>query len=189
MCYVVSNKDRVLLLTSGGIDSTALIDFYLRRNLRVRCIYFQYGQPSAQSEKAAVERICAHYKVEKEIVTLEFPMARRKEEFVCRNILFVLAASSLELPPLRIALGIHAGSQYYDCTRSFLDDCQRILDGYYSGTVRVEAPFLDFIKIDIVEYCQANDVPLDFTYSCQRQNYPPCGKCKSCLDRRKFYGS
>lgn len=181
------NQAKVRLLASGGLDSTALIDFYLRHNNEVNCIHFQYGQPSAQSERKALKEVCDYYGIEETIVDLGFSMTQRKEELFGRNALFVLAASSLEPPPARIALGIHSGSNHYDCTQSFMDDCQQILDGYFAGTVTLEAPFLDFGKPDIIKYCKENSVPIHLTYSCQRQNYPSCGKCTSCHDRERFY--
>jgi len=184
----MGSKAGVLLLASGGIDSTALIDFYLRQKVKFSCIHFQYCQSAAQSEKEAVEKVCEYFDVESTVIRLDFPLAQRREEMTCRNFLFVLAASSLKPGPTRITLGIHSGSQYYDCTRRFIDDCQRVLDGYFSGAVRVEAPFIDLEKPDIVEYCKANSVPIHLTYSCQRQNDPPCKSCTSCLDRKKFYG-
>jgi 7-cyano-7-deazaguanine synthase len=176
----------VLLLASGGIDSTALLDFYLRRKSSIACIHFQYGQPSAKSEEEAFRKITEYYGVRGEIIPLEFNMARRKDEVSSRNALFVLVASSLGVSPVRIALGIHSDSPYYDCTRSFINDCQQILDGYYSGAVRLEAPFIDFTKRDILNYCKLNGVPVNLTYSCLRKNYPPCGICPACLDRVKY---
>lgn len=114
-------------------------------------------------------------------------MARRNEELIGRNALFILVTSALGISPARIALGIHSGSEYYDCTKDFLDDFQKILDGYFTGVVKVEAPFIDFTKLDILEYCKKYKIPVELTYSCFRQNYPPCGICSSCLDRMKFY--
>ena len=179
-------RNSVVLLVSGGIDSSALIDFYLRQKENFLCVHFQYGQASERSERQAVVKVCSHYNVDYEISNLFFPMTERKDELIFRNLLFILAACSLKDPPLRIALGIHAGTQYYDCTRSFLQDCQKILDGYYSGLVNVEAPFIDYSKRDIIKFCETNDVPLNLTYSCLMQNEPPCGQCKPCRDRIKF---
>ena len=102
--------------------------------------------------------------------------------------MFILAACSVKQPPFRVAIGIHTGTPYYDCTKAFLDDCQRILDGYFSGTVGVEAPFLKHWKSDIIQYAKENKVPLDLTYSCLMQDKQPCGKCSSCKDRQKFLG-
>lgn len=182
----LKNIPEVLLLASGGIDSTALLDFYLKRKSNIECIHFQYEQPSAKSEEEAFHKIIEYYRVRGEIIRLKFNMARRKDEVSCRNALFVLIASSLGISPVRIALGIHFDSPYYDCTKSFINDCQKILDGYYSGTIRVEDPFIDFTKKDILNYCKSNDVPVNLTYSCLRKNDPPCGMCPACFDRVKY---
>jgi len=184
----MSHQPAVVVLMSGGLDSTALIDFYLRRRANVKCIHFQYGQSNGLSEAKSVKEITEYYKVEGRVAEFQFPLMRRRNELVGRNTMFVLGASCLEQPPTRIALGIHSGTEYYDCSKSFVDDCQRILDGYFGGTVRVEAPFLGFRKADVAEYCKTNNVPMHLTYSCQRQNYPPCGVCSSCQDRTRFVG-
>jgi 7-cyano-7-deazaguanine synthase len=186
----VQKKDSeiVVVLASGGIDSTALIDFYHRRNKRVKCVHFQYGQPNAQSEKASFEKVSEFYGVEGTIINLDFSLNKRKEEAIGRNALFVLVACFSISQPSRIALGIHAGSRYYDCTRAFINDCQKILDGYFAGTVRVEAPFIDLSKFEIITYCKSFNVPIDLTYSCQKQSHPPCGICSSCLNRKRING-
>ena len=158
---MLERKSCVLVLASGGIDSSTLIDFYLKRDVEIHCVHFQYGQASAESEKRSFEKICEHYKVEHHIIQISFPMAKRKEELIFRNLLFILAACSVKQPPFRVAIGIHTGTPYYDCTKAFLDDCQRILDGYFSGTVGVEAPFLKHWKSDIIQYAKENKVPLD----------------------------
>lgn len=175
------------MLLSGGIDSTAILKFYLLKDVEVQCIHFQYNQPNAQSEEKAVNNITKYYKVKRKIITLDFPMHQQGDELLFRNVLFVLAAGSLGIFPARIALGIHRGTTFYDCSRSFIVDCQRILDGYYAGTVRLEALFADFTKSDIIKFCKKYKVPLDLTYSCQRQNHPPCEECPSCIDRRFVY--
>jgi 7-cyano-7-deazaguanine synthase len=166
-----------------------LIDFYLRRRATLKCLHFQYGQANGQSEAQAAKQVAEYYKVEWQVAKLEFPLMKRKDEVVGRNAMFVVAAACNMPPPMRIALGIHAGPAYYDCSQSFVVDCQRVLDGYFVGTARVEAPFLKFSKADIANYCKANHVPMHLTYSCLRQNYPPCGECSSCQDRTTYLGS
>ena len=179
----------VLLLTSGGIDSTALLDFYLRRKVNLHCVHFQYGQSNAESERVALENVTRHYGLAAKVITLDWSMARRRSEILCRNSLFVLAAASLGFVPAEISLGIHSDSPYYDCSQQFVMDSQRLLDGYFSGSVRLETPLIEFTKSDIVIYCKQNDVPVDLTYSCQIQNNPPCGSCQSCIDRRLLVGT
>jgi 7-cyano-7-deazaguanine synthase len=112
----------------------------------------------------------------------------RGYEFLGRNALFVLAAGSLGPPPLRVSLAINRGPEYYDISPRFLIDCQRMLDGYFGGTVVLEAPFVDYSKKDIIRYCKRRKVPLNITYSCQKKNSPPCGRCPTCLDRERYLG-
>lgn len=84
----------------------------------------------------------------------------------------------------KIAIGVHSGVPYYDSTEMFIADSLNILDGYFNGTVLLDAPFLSFTKHQIYEYCIENNVPLELTYSCERGNMLPCGICPSCKDRR-----
>jgi 7-cyano-7-deazaguanine synthase len=178
----------VIVLASGGIDSTALIDYYQRQNYEITCVHFQYSQGSALSERKAVSQISKFYSVPKRVVRISFRLKRRKYEVIGRNALFVIGAASLLLKIQYIALGIHSDSPYYDSTSSFIDDCQRILDGYYDGSVILQAPFLQFSKSNIMEYCKKQKVPIELTYSCQARSSHPCGKCPSCLERKRVNG-
>ena len=178
----------VVVLASGGIDSTALIHRYKAAGEQIKIIHFQHGQPSGRSEYRAVRLVSRRYGLKVKVVRLGFNMFLRGNELLGRNALFVLIASSLSPPPARISLGIHQGPEYYDISPGFVADCQRILDGYFGGTVSLEAPFLNDTKLDIINYCRRGKVPLHLTYSCQMKNSPPCGRCPSCLDRREYLG-
>jgi len=176
-------RKSVAVLASGGIDSTAVVSFYERLGYSVKCIHFQYGQPSAQSEKSAVTAVAKHFHVPLRTIDLGFEMKKSRDEFLGRNAIFVLSAAALEPTPAHIALGIHSGSPYYDSSQGFIQDCQRVLDGFFAGTVRVEAPFMEYTKKDILSYCRRHRLPLNLTYSCVRKNGPPCGVCPSCMNR------
>ena len=184
---MIKKKSEIAVLASGGLDSTALIDFYLRRELKITSIHFQYGQANAKSEKKAFENIKAFYGIEGRIIKLGFSLNKRKDEIIGRNALFVLVAG-FSTGAKKIALGIHSGTNYYDCSRMFLRDSQKILDGYFAGTVQVEAPFIDLNKKDLLRYCEDFKIPIELTYSCQRQNDRPCGVCPTCRELALFGG-
>ena len=93
------------------------------------------------------------------------------------------AAGILDSTSARLSLGIYAGTPFYDCSVPFLDDVQRLFDGYFGGTVRVEAPFVEFTKRDVFDFCLCHQVPVDLTFSCERQSAYPCGECRSCEER------
>lgn len=147
-------------------------------------LHFDYGQPSVEGERRSVCEIAAHYAVPVETIDLGLQIASVRGEYLCRNALFLLgAASLLDNSGGRLSLGIHAGAAYYDCSSSFLADVQRLLDGYFGGTVQLEAPFVDFTKRDVFDFCLSNRVPVDLTFSCERWSAYPCGECRSCEER------
>ena len=82
-----------------------------------------------------------------------------------------------------ISLGIHSDVPYYDCSPIFVKDMNKIIEGYTDGRVRLDAPFIKWEKRMIYEYCKNEDIPVNFTYSCENGGKIPCGKCLSCLDR------
>jgi len=179
-------KPRVFVLSSGGIDSTALLHYYISHGEKPTAIHFQYDQPNLISEKKAIETVSKYYELEYKIYTLGFPIIKKGYEFVGRNALFVLAAASIVGDPSRISLGIHSNTDYYDCSPNFVHSMQDLLDGYFAGAVQIETPFIKYSKKDVIDFAINNGVPLDLTYSCLSQNSPPCCKCPACLDRMKY---
>jgi 7-cyano-7-deazaguanine synthase len=182
-------SNSVLLLLSGGIDSCALVHYYLSKNYKVKALHFDYGQPSKSSERQAVESIAKHYKIDVQVATLGFSLNQRNGEFIGRNSLFIfIAANLLPVDVSKISIGIHSSTPYYDCSQSFIEDCKNILDGYFAGSVIIEAPFINFTKAQIYEYCVREGVPINLTYSCERGYEEPCGECLSCIDRSVLSG-
>lgn len=176
---------QVNLLLGGGIDSAALIAFYISRGSTVQGIHFNYNQPSFEGERCAVLALAQYYNISLNTIDLGLKIACTQGEYHCRNATLLLASASiLPTKQSRFAIGIHAGTPYYDCSQAFLEDIQRILNGYFAGSVQVEAPFIEFTKKDIFKYCQIAKVPIEITFSCERHGAIPCGECPSCLDRR-----
>jgi 7-cyano-7-deazaguanine synthase len=83
-----------------------------------------------------------------------------------------------------VAIGIHAGTRYFDCSPSFLDSTCRLVSEHFDGGLVVVAPFITWNKGDIFQYFLSAGLPLDLTYSCEAGTEPPCGNCASCQDRR-----
>ena len=173
----------VKLLLGGGIDSAALIPFYQNRGVALRAVHFNYGQPSAVAERRAARAICRHYKVPLVTHKLGISLACESGEYRGRNALLLMAAAGSEPSPSSVAIGIHAGAPYYDCSEAFLREINRLFDGYFGGTLPVEAPFVGFDKEGVCAFAREADVPFDLTFSCERTSGAPCGECLSCRDR------
>lgn len=174
----------VIVLLSGGLDSAGVVAHYLAQRRPVRGLHVDYGQAPRVSEWAAARRIAAHYRIPLDRVVADLGLRSTHGEHHARNALLTLvAACRLEREPRVIALGIHGGAPYYDCSPMFVSDIQRLLDGYFGGAVQFDAPFLHATKREVMAFSVAHGVPLGMTYSCERRSRRACGECSSCQDR------
>ncbi len=177
-------KTHVNVLVSGGIDSTALLAFYRSRRFSIRGLFVDFGQPAAKEEARAAKTVCGHYNVPLSTITVKCAATFSPGEILGRNA-FLLFAAILACGTRTgmIAIGIHEGPPYYDCTAGFLKSIQTVVDGYSAGRINVAAPFLKWGKEVIWEFCKKDRVPVESTYSCEKGGVRPCGKCLSCKDR------
>jgi 7-cyano-7-deazaguanine synthase len=173
----------VLVLLSGGIDSAACLDFYLDLGRKPGALFVDYGQPAAEPELSAALAIADYYSVPLAYLRFEGASSKSVGLISGRNAFLVFTAL-LECPKSVsvIAAGIHTGTGYSDCSSGYVNRIQAVLDVYDESGVQFAAPFLDWHKAHLIEYCLMRGVPLELTYSCER-GFPPCGKCLSCKDR------
>ncbi len=185
MISVWENRTPVLVLLSGGIDSAACLDFYIREKQDVFAIFVNYGQKAKEQESISSKRIADHYNIP--LINLGIVSSHHfsEGEIMGRNASLLMLA--LMYKPIEygiIAIGIHSGTPYYDCSEAFLNEVGRLSENYSGGKIKFEAPFVKWDKRMILKYCRENDVPLNLTYSCEAGTNPPCGKCSSCRDRK-----
>jgi len=173
----------VLALLSGGVDSAAVVAFYLEQQCKVSCLFVDYGQVSAPKELLAAHRVAIHYGVPLRHFRLAGGEKKGGGLILGRNA-FLLAAALMEFGSGYgiIAMGIHAGTKYYDCSEHFVHAAASIFDGYTDGRVRIGVPFLEWSKPDIWAFCQERRVPVHMTYSCELGRDQPCRECSSCKD-------
>lgn len=179
-----SARPEIAVLLSGGIDSMACADFYGSMHRPVCGIFVDYGQAAASHEATAAEAVARHLAIQLLVIAVRGPRTKGEGEIPARNAVLACAAA-MERPPsvIAIALGIHAGTPYADCSPAFIAAAKRLLQ--LQGTpVDVVAPFLDWQKREIIEYAMKRRLPVELTYSCESGKLPPCGTCMSCLDRR-----
>jgi 7-cyano-7-deazaguanine synthase len=173
----------VQLLLSGGIDSTACLDFLLDSGFSVACTFVDFGQPARASELAAVREVTSHYSVPLNVVEVAGLRTVDSGELIGRNgfLLFTCLVNCEHLPSA-ISIGVHAGTAYADCCRQFVETLDGVFAELTEGRTRVFAPFVDWDKNKVVNYARARAVPLEKTFSCESAA-TPCGKCSSCIDR------
>ena len=176
---------KIALLLSGGVDSTALIQYYKDQGANISAYFINYNQDSIESENISVEKIVKYFNIPLRKISLGYKIKKNNFEYTMRNSLFInIVASTIEEDVDIIAMGIHNGTDYYDCSKKFISTMQDILDGYFKGKVNIDVPFIDWYKNDIFRYARTKDIPIEMTYSCEKQSFTPCGNCPSCIDRK-----
>lgn len=110
-----------------------------------------------------------------------------------RNGLMLSAAASIavSLGAEEIYYGAHAddaaGNAYPDCSPQFTDYMNSAIFFGTDRQVRIIAPFIRKTKADIVYEGTMLGVPYDLTWSCYEGGDHPCGKCGTCIDRKKAF--
>ncbi|MEY8850031.1 7-cyano-7-deazaguanine synthase [Psychroserpens sp. XS_ASV72] len=184
----MKEKSKVLILLSGGLDSTALIDYYIRRNFSVFALFINYGQIAYEYELKAVKEISSFYNIEAQFLNTGFKNYFQSGEIVGRNLLLLSLAFTYYAKAFGIiALGIHSGTDYIDCTQDFVKNVQESFDMYTNGQTQIDVPFVNLNKGEIWKYCLDNKVPIEMTYSCEKGVIHGCGVCLSCKDKKSLY--
>ncbi len=110
-----------------------------------------------------------------------------------RNGLFLSSAASmaLSLGCSVLYYGAHsddwAGSAYPDCSPAFVAAMNEAIVQGTGGELRLEAPFVQSSKADIVRQGLALGVPYELTWSCYEGGDVPCGVCATCIDRVRAF--
>lgn len=185
-----NSEYKVFVLLSGGIDSTACVQFYKNQGLDVQSIFIDYGQKSANNEKKSARAVARYYKTQIIFINSGTKVEDLSGVILGRNasLLFTVFMHQ-QLTKGILALGIHSGTDYPDSTPIFTKHIQSIFDLYTNGKVKIGTPFLKWSKGDIWEYLKAENAPINLTYSCELGLEQPCGNCISCSDLETLYAS
>jgi 7-cyano-7-deazaguanine synthase len=186
----MKNKNNyVLVLASGGIDSTACISFYKKLQFEVDAVFVDYGQLSSKKEFQAVSLIVRYFKIN--LMTIKVTMSNEFNGYIPGRNAFLCSTALMNFKKENgiIAIGIHTGTAFYDCSEKFSKQIQMIFDGYSNGAIKIGAPFLNFNKREIFDYCTYEKVPIHLSYSCGLGLQQPCGICSTCKDLQRLYAS
>jgi 7-cyano-7-deazaguanine synthase len=181
-------EPEVMVLLSGGTDSTACVDFYIEFGRPPYGIFIDYGQPAAAHEMQAATSVARHYSIPLKYLELKGRKPKTAGLIAGRNS-FLICTALMECSPSVsiIAIGIHGGTGYADCSESFLTQMQAVIDLLEPPRVHLAAPFITWTKADVYAYCHQRRVPIELTYSRERGGPRPCGQCLSCKDRGMFH--
>ena len=159
--------------------------FLLQQHTEVEGLFIDYGQRAAPLEKAACEQLASRYGWRVEYADFRAGRSFANGEIVGRNAFLVFAALLLTGGTTDlIALGLHSGTPYYDCSEAFVRSVGELVREHTDGGVNVVVPFGSWTKSDIFKFFCDGGLDVELTYSCESGIPRGCGACLSCLDRQ-----
>ena len=209
-------KDRVVVITSGGLDSTVLCHYADTLYDELHLLSVDYGQRHKKELRYAVktaERLNTHYDVVdlKGVTKLlqgsaltddvDVPQGHYSAESMRltvvpnRNMIMlsVAIAHAVSQGAKAVLAGMHAGDHpiYPDCRPEFIKELN---DAAVSGNLgfayegfNLLAPFVNSTKSDIVQLGADLDVPFAETWSCYEGGTVHCGRCGTCVERAEAF--
>jgi 7-cyano-7-deazaguanine synthase len=203
---------QVVLIHSGGLDSTVLLYALHRAGHVLHALSVDYGQRHRKELDAAVA-ICAELGVDHRVVDLQavrpllagsaltddrpvpeepYDEATMRQTVVPNRNMILLSlavAWAVSLKAEAVAYAAHAGDHatYPDCRPTFVEamrEAVRLCDWH---AVELLTPFADERKEDIVRLGAELGVPLARTWSCYKGEALHCGRCGTCIERREAF--
>jgi 7-cyano-7-deazaguanine synthase len=108
-----------------------------------------------------------------------------------RNAIFLSIAVSYAagLGAHRIFYGAHgADAEFYpDCRQKFYKSLEQTARLGTEMNIYIEAPFSGISKSELIKIGTALSVPFQLTWSCYLDGEKHCGKCESCMNRKKAF--
>ena len=197
--------DSVVLILSGGLDSTTVLYKLLNEGKRVTALTFNYGQ-KAKKEIECAKNICKELNIEHHIFDISSILdilkwsslidgdnnsLERPENTVVpsRNTILLELATAFAISNKLDAVyyGAIKGDvgDYPDTTPEFIEKINELnkVNNYFY--IPVYAPFVNKEKYEVVKEAMELNVPIEKTWSCYIDGEEPCGECFSCKGRKE----
>jgi 7-cyano-7-deazaguanine synthase len=206
---VMSVKGKCVVVLSGGPDSAVVLFWAKSEGYDVSAISFRYGQ-IAEKETGVACKIAERLGVPVKVVDL-----RSLKSVFCgvtslvdrdidmtssfsapiivpfRNAIFlsVAVAEAVGVGAEKVFYGAHASDApfYPDCRREFYESFEKTARLGTDTPIGIEAPFSGISKAELLKVGERLGVPLELTWSCYFDGDVHCGRCESCVNRKKAF--
>ena len=189
---------RVVALSSGGVDSSVMIQLLKEKGFKIFPLFVDYGQLAANAEWEACQRICQYLDLKPERMDVrgfgrlvrsgltDRSLDIEKEAFLpTRNLMFLTlgAAYGYAKSAHVIAIGLISNPIFPDQTPEFVEEAQETISKALGIDVTILAPLISLDKYDTLRLASNHGLPIEYTYSCHSGNKERCGQCISCKER------
>ena len=206
-----ASSNGIVVLCSGGIDSTTLLWWACRNYRPVYALGIIYGQKHVKELDAAIN-VAMQAGVQYRGINLsnlavvwdsalttpgiEIPSGEYTNETLAqtvvpgRNLMFLTVAAGFAVSKgvYKIGIAAHAGDHpvYPDCSECFMFDAQKTLR-HYDYRLTIARPFIGYSKTELVTYGIQVGAPYELTWSCYKGGDRPCLECSTCQERTKAF--
>lgn len=194
----------VLLMASGGLDSTTVAYWLRERSASVYPIFFDYGQHCVETEWNTLLHVLPQDFTDKVIkislrdvfsgsnsrliseADLWNEAVKAEDLYIPYRTLLFFAAAAAKAQTIGVS-DVYSGfinsnhAKELDCSTDFLNNLGALADNV--GPVRFISPFRDLTKVEVAQIAKDLNVPIGKTFSCQIWSQVPCGACPNCVDR------
>lgn len=189
---------KVLVLASGGLDSSVLVALYKNLGYEVHTLYIRYGNLNEKAEIRKLNLLEQKFGIPMANtydLRLDFSFSKSgclekdsNNNYVeMRNLIFISHALSLaEAKGIQeVAVGfINLPNGYPDTSEEFVVALNNLAVSL-SG-IEVRAPLHQLPKEEVYRLGVKLGIALSDTFSCNRSNVEPCGECADCMDIKKL---
>ncbi len=201
--------NKCVIVLSGGPDSATVAYWVKKQGYDAYPISFKYGQIAVKEVEYA-RKIADKLQIPSKTVDLSvlkdifgdvtslcnqsIPITSDFSSPIIvpfRNGIFLSIAVSYasSICANKIFYGAHGSDEpfYPDCRREFYKAYEKAARLGTDSEIAIEAPFSDRSKAGIMKIGAELGVPFNLTWSCYRSGIKHCGKCESCINRKKAF--
>jgi 7-cyano-7-deazaguanine synthase len=202
-------KPKCVVVLSGGPDSATVAYWAKKEGYQLYPITFNYGQ-IALKETECAKKIAENLGASTKIIDLsnlkeifgnvtalcntEIPLTSEFSQPIIvpfRNAIFLSAAVAyaVSVGADKIFYGAQGSDEpfYPDCRREFYQAFEKAARLGTCQEISIQAPFSDMHKSDVIRKASELGVPLESTWSCYLDGAKHCGRCESCVNRKKAF--
>ncbi len=197
------NKNKHIVLFSGGTDSTAVVSYLLEIQQipkdSVIALTFKVSSAQNKEELRTARKLVKHFGVEHLVIPLEVSYGKGRllkgrgkgmkspKNLVVpfRNLLFFTKAMNWLLSEGYqgvLYCGSHKGSAFVDNSPKVIRYMEKVIGLCSGGRFSLETPLLKTTKPEIAAHLLHTGL-LPHTYSCYTGKKSHCGKCHACKGR------